>query len=165
MRLANLGLPVSNGLKNYIKSAIQDLGEKPEQVLDRARGITEEAIKFILQTEGLTGEAFPEAWKKLWVETLGLSFPQHFDPLPTDRGPLCSVIRHITGCTPNYRRVAKTISRQSSVLLDQMSSFGNLRNHRHHEETRFGMACAMCFTAIELLSSLAEDVEPEKPNN
>lgn len=151
---------VDNALTQYVRHAIRDLpDEQPNHVLDTARGIVEEALRVIWCAEKLdTQTRFPQAWQDTWKNNRGLTLPAGMDPLPTDRGEQLRVVRHIAGSTKDYSRVATVVSRHTVMLLEQLGSIGNFRAHTHGEGGRYGAACAMCFTAIELLASLAADL-------
>ena len=159
LRLAQV-TTVDADLTRYVRRAIDDLRkEKPKLVLDSARGIVEEALRVIWQTENLDGKKrLPGDWLDTWTKTQGLAIPSGIDPLPTDRGEQLRVVRHIAGNTSYYRRVAQVVSRHTVMLLEQVNSAGSFRAHPHGEDARYGAACAMCLTAIELLASLAADL-------
>lgn len=150
---------IDASLRRYVGYAIRDLADEPNKVLDSARGIIEEAVRVVWTHESIEGETnFPADWRDYWVTTCGLDLPDRLDPLPSDRGLQVRLLRHVAGCTQTFPRVpGVTVSRQTVSLLEQVGSCGNFRNHRQSEDTRFGVACAMCLTAIELMASLAAD--------
>jgi hypothetical protein len=149
-------------LQRYVGYAIRDLADEPRRVLDSARGIIEVTLEVCLSAEGVkTGEALPKIWKEDWERTNIKGVPNNFDPIPNDRGQLCKFLRHITGREVRYIRVAKKVSRHTSLLIDQVSSIGNFINHREWEAPSYGLACSMCFLAIELMASIKRDLSKE----
>lgn len=156
---------VDQEIERCIAYAIRDLAEDPRRTLDGARGITEAAVNVIWQMEGLTGlESIPDAWRDVWVTKQGVGLPQGGDSLPVERGPQVGLVRTISGRTATYFRVAQAVSKQTSALLDQVNDYGNFVNHRSGEPARFGPACSMCITAVELLASLAIDLQRRQGN-
>ena len=118
-------------LLRYVGYAIRDLADEPRRVLDTARGIIEVVIDIILSAEGVkSGGDFPKDWKETWENKNINGVPDKFNPIPRDRGLLCSFLRHISGRETRYVRVAGKVSRHTSLLIDQVSAIGNFINHR-----------------------------------
>jgi len=147
-------------LTRYVRYAINDLSDDvPNRVFDSARGISEEATRVMWVAEGLDGlSELPPDWLDTWTKKQNLTLPDGMSPLPTDRGKQVRVIRHIAGCTDHFRRVGSVITRHSVMLLEQVRSASNFRNHNSGEESHFGAACSLCLVSIELLASLANDL-------
>ncbi len=142
-------------LRRYVGYAIRDLADEPDRVLHSARGIVEVALEMALGAEGLrSGEKLPESLKEQLEKLNRDGVPEHFLQIPRDRGQLCSFLRHIT----RYNRIAKKVSRHTSLLIDQVNSIGNFINHREWETPSYGLACSMCFLAIELMISIQRDL-------
>lgn len=142
-------------LLRFVGYAIRDLADDPERVLHSARGIVEVALEMALAAESLkSGEKLPEKLKEELEKLNKDGVPDHFVHIPKDRGQLCSFLRHIT----RYNRVAKKVSRHTSLLIDQVSSIGNFINHREWEAPSNGLASSMCFLAIELMASINRDL-------
>ncbi len=149
---------IDDQLFKDIQLAIRDLTEDHRRVLDASRSIVESTLNVILKAEGLDpAGVVPAAWKESWQRYKNNTVAAGDEPVPSDRGLQCRLVRFITGRSDNPR-VAHKISRQTSVLLDQISAYGNYVNHLDGETVRFGTAYGMCFTAIELMASLAADV-------
>jgi len=156
---------IDDQFKKDIHRAIRDLSEDPRHSLDSARGIVEDCISIIGKVEESEKNA-TESWKKEWdnyqlyLQNRGLNRTRAYfaDPVPTERGKQVELIRYISGRVDGYSRVAKCVSRQTSVLLEQINTFGNLANHLGGEVLYYGIASSMCFLAIELYISLAKDI-------
>lgn len=170
LRIENLPR-LDEELVKSIRYAIRDFPDDPRQVIDSARGIVDSVLDFLLKTEELNaGSKVTADWRMIWDESQKgekkpMSFPEDIDPIPHDRGNQCKFFRIITGGFAEKFRVAKKISRQTVVLLNQLNSYGNFINHRGGETARLCTANATCFTAIELLASIVEDLQSPKERN
>lgn len=149
---------VSNELIDYLKHSIRDMDDGPKLVLDNARGIVEEACKFITKTEGIEIDGrLPTEWIEKWRTTNIEGPPAGIDPFPSDRGKQVTALRYICGCDNRYMKVSNKISRQSFTLLRTLNELGNFSNHSYGEQVLSGTAVILCMTAIELIESLSRD--------
>lgn len=151
---------ISNELIDYVKHSIRDMDDGPKLVLDNARGIVEEACKFITKTEGIEIDGrLPTEWIERWRSTNVYGPPEDIDPFPSDRGKQIRALSFICGCDGRYIKLSKKISRQTFTLLRNINEIGNFSNHSLGEKVLAGTAIVLCITAIELIESMSRDCE------
>jgi hypothetical protein len=128
-------------------------------VLQNARTIAEEALKIICSTESLVpGNPIPEEWL-IKLQSQGFIEDRN-KTFPTDRGQQVMLLSWICGCDPKFQmKLTSKISKQTFYILRNLNAFGNYLTHRGAEEPAMNVAILMCQTAIELLESLASDLD------
>lgn len=140
-------------LTQRVERMLDDLLHYPEATLSNARGIRDVALDLIWDAEiGPGKRTIPGRWK--------VGSPIFNDPFPSaSRGRQCALLREATGTQATQRPLTRHASKHTSILLDQISSAGDLENHRTDDEPHpYGFLVAVCTAAVELCGSLTRDL-------
>jgi hypothetical protein len=153
-------------LRRLASRSFGEVPDDPSGCLGRARDIAERALALIWAAEAPDGKV-PEKWIEVWKHA-----GRQLDWLPSNRrlpsldkrGDHCTILRLATG-NDRVDPVVARLTKASFILLEHVVNVGNHRNHRDNiggPGASLGMAVAFCFAVIELIESLARDLEPRR---
>ena len=151
---------MSEDLCRYVDYAIRDITPRPEDALTWVRRIGDCARAVIWNAELPSNGTLPEEWLEE-LESAGLAWLREDQGrLPRERGRQCAIIRLITG-SERTRRLAKYVTKGTSLLVDHLQSAGNYSQHgadNAEEHITIGFAASVVFSAIALVESLTDDL-------
>jgi hypothetical protein len=151
---------LDTALRNYLRSAIRELGEGPEGSLKWARGISSRVMRLIWDAELPADEGIPEEWLDQWK--LAGEKPTWMDidrRIPRDPGLQVAALRLATG-NKRVRRVTSVVTKPTCLLVEALHSIGGFAQHRDEypeSEVTATFALSVVLMGIELASSWLQD--------
>jgi hypothetical protein len=156
---------IDQDLRNFLYSAVRDLEPNPELSLKWVRSIANRALVLIWEAELPPDQRLPDAWVNEWkLAGERLQWLDGNQRLPRRQGSQCNVLRLITGAD-NLRPLARFVTKPTALLLDSLQSVGDFGQHREdfpESAVTKGFAASIVLCAIELVESLARDLQRGK---
>ena len=160
-RIAQLG-GLDSKLSRYLTHGVEDLPDDPSAFLTHIRGFVDRIFELIWQAERMPDRRIPSEWMSIWkrnteprkwesspMKSWETSFPQGRQRL--------RLLNLMTGGGDNGVRLAKIITRGTSVLMEAVYGFGDFGQHQEGAPVEVGSAYAALHLCIELAASFHRD--------
>ena len=154
-------------LRDFVRRAVNDIGDNPELAINGVRGITARALSIIWEAELPPDRRIPSAWIDEWKHA-GERLSDDPSTLPRGDGAQCRILRLVTG-SERSPRLSRYVTKTTYLLVNHLQSVGDFGQHRNdypETEVTVGFAASIVLAAISLVESLAADLHgEEKPSS
>lgn len=156
---------VDNKAYNLITKAIGELAEDPTDCLNNLQRILDIITDKIIVLEFSGGEEFPtevvDYWKpqmypdEFWMKR----FKQEDFRISKDTTKRIQILQMLTGCRKGWELKSKYCSKDTYLLLQTILAFRHRGQHSALEPMFHGPAFALLLACVELMASLARDLD------
>ncbi|WP_291323489.1 hypothetical protein [Desulfonatronospira sp.] len=152
-------------LFRLVEMAIKDIPEYPDYCLNNLTGIRDRALHLIWEREFGEGKKVPVEVVRYWTinprsehgMVKGMMNSDCWD-VPADPLDQIRLLSLLTGSYRNFEARAKSVSKDSYVLIDAVHTFRNRAQHPDGQSIRVGVAAAALMACIELLACLEREI-------
>lgn len=157
--------PVNARLHRLVTRCLDDIPDHPDDCLNNLTSIEEVALDAIWQHEFAGTSVVPNAIISYWTQS-----PRDSDnivrpmmdadnwSLPRDRFKQLALLQRLTGSKVNFDPKAKSVSKDTYVLLNAVHQFRNRTEHADGQSIHEGVAVSALLLCIELLSCLEREL-------
>jgi hypothetical protein len=156
-RIAQLGA-LDTKVVRYLTRGVEDLPDDPRAFLTHIRGFVDRVFEMIWQAE-LPDRRVPSGWMAIWKRNneRGIADWESTFPQGVHRVRLLNLM---TG-TDRSVRLAKHVSKSTSVLMNSAHAFGDFGQHQEGARVDVGTAYGALHLCIELAASFDRDLHAE----
>lgn len=154
-----------NRLYRLIEQSVENIPDFPDDCLNNLNNIEAKALDLILDHEFGTRRLIPVDLLEYWKEAghhqdkaVSTVAGQTTYTVPADRYLQCGILQLLTGSKQGLESKAKSVSKDSYVLLNAIHSFRNRNVHADRQQMHVGVAVAAIMTCLELLDSLRREL-------
>lgn len=154
---------VNNRLHRLVRRSLEDIPESPDDCLNNVNSIEEQALDVIWEHE-FGADTVPQSIVSYWTQP-PRDGDNIIDPMmraddwriPRDRFKQVALLQRLTGSKANFDARAKSVSKDTYVLINAIHSFRNRNQHADGQAMHVGVAVAAVITCVELLGCLARE--------
>jgi hypothetical protein len=152
-------------LHKLVSQCVGDIPDYPDDCLNNLTRIEELALDIIWQYEFGGAQTIPPHLVSYWTQ-----HPRDSDKiikkrmedndweLPRDRLKQLVILQRLTGSAPDFEAKAKSVSKDTYVLLNAIHQFRNRTEHADGQPIFVGVAVSALLLCIELLSCLEREL-------
>jgi len=161
-------------LIRLVARAVEDIPEYPDDCLNNLTGIRDRALSIIWEREFCGQPILPSDliayWSRVgqgdrkcwwWITNRLDRTKPEFDswtlPTQSDAAIRVGLIQVLTGCSQGFEPRAKTVGKDTYVLLNTVHNFRNRGEHGDGQAMHVGVAVAAMMTCVELVGCLARE--------
>jgi len=157
--------PVNARLHRLVTRCLDDIPDHPDDCLNNLTSIEEVALDVVWQHELGGLSAIPAGVVSYWTQS-----PRDSDniiksmmdtddwSLPRDRFKQLAILQRLTGSKVHFDSKAKSVSKDTYVLLNAIHQFRNRTEHADGQSIHEGVAVSALLLCIELLSCLEREL-------
>ncbi len=165
MRIKQIGT-VNARLHRLVSHCLDDIPEHPDDCLNNLTRIEDVALEAVWKHEFGSPNKVPKEVISYWTK-----YPRDSDnlikpmmdaddwSLPRDRFKQLALLQRLTGSKVNFDSKAKSVSKDTYVLLNAIHQFRNRTEHADGQSIHEGVAVSALLLCIELLSCLKRELE------
>ncbi|REJ90689.1 MAG: hypothetical protein DWQ35_15935 [Planctomycetota bacterium] len=152
-------------LHKLVSQCLGDIPDYPDDCLNNLTRIEELALDLIWQHEFDGAQAIPNDLVAYWTQhprdsdkVIKKRMEDNDWDLPRDRLKQLVILQRLTGSAPDFEAKAKSVSKDTYVLLNAIHQFRNRTEHADGQHIHVGVAVSGVLLCIELLSCLEREL-------